>query len=94
MYNKFASFLEDMDRVEIALNSATRAHGDAMNSLKEGSRRGNTIMGRFETIRKLEAKTNKKIPPKHLSEIDLLPEDDKIIILDTGTTIDDTIPED
>src|SRR5450432_190684 len=94
LYNKFASFLEDMDRVESALNSATKAHNDAMNSLKDGSRRGNTIIGRFETIRKLEAKTNKKIPLKHLNEIELLPEDDEIIILDTGTTIDDTIPED
>jgi len=93
LYNKFASFLEDMDRVETALNSATKAHNDAMNSLKDGSRRGNTIIGRFENIRKLEAKTNKKIPAKHLNEIELLPDDNEIVILDTGTSISEVIPE-
>ncbi len=93
LYNKFASFLEDMDRVESALNSATKAHNDAMNSLKDGSRRGNTIIGRFENIRKLEAKTNKIIPAKHLNEIELLPDDNEIVILDTGTSISEVIPE-
>lgn len=91
LYNKFASFLEDMDRIETALNSASRAHSDAMYSLKDGTKKGNTIIGRFETIRKLEAKTNKVIPAKFLSEIDLLPDDDDVKILDTGTTSEDSI---
>lgn len=86
LYNKFVSFLEDMDKVEVALTSATKAHRDAMNGLKDGTSKGRTIIGRFETIKKLEAKTNKNIPEKHLKEIELLPDDNDIIILDTGTT--------
>ena len=57
-----------------------------MYSLKDGTKKGNTIIGRFETIKKLEAKTNKEIPDKHLKEIELLPDDEEVIILDTGTT--------
>jgi hypothetical protein len=38
--------------------------------------------------------TNKKIPLKHLNEIELLPEDDEITILETGTTMEDDISED
>ena len=57
-----------------------------MNGLKDGTSKGRTIIGRFETIKKLEAKTNKNIPDKHLKEIELLPDDNEVIILDTGTT--------
>jgi DNA recombination protein RmuC len=87
LYNKFVSFLEDMDKIETALTSANKAHRDAMYSLKDGTKKGNTIIGRFETIKKLEARTNKEIPDKHLKEIELLPNDDEVIILDTGTTL-------
>lgn len=83
LYNKFVSFLEDMDKIESALNAANKAHRDAMYSLKDGTKKGNTIIGRFETIKKLEAKTNKNIPEKHLREIDILPEDTDIIIYET-----------
>lgn len=93
LYNKFVSFLEDMDKIETALNSANKAHRDAMYSLKDGTKKGNTIIGRFETIRKLEAKTNKVIPAKFLNEIELLPDDDEVKVLDTGTTSDDAISE-
>ncbi len=88
LYNKFVLFLEEMDKVETALNTASRAHRAAMDDLKDGTKKGNTIIGRFETIKKLEAKTNKQIPDKYLAEIDLLPDDDEIIVLDTGTTKD------
>ena len=76
LYNKFVSFLEEMDKVENALSAANKAHRDAMYSLKDGTKKGNTIIGRFETIKKLEAKTNKEIPEKYLREIDLLPDED------------------
>ena len=78
LYNKFVSFLEDMDKIETALSMAHKAHRDAMYSLKEGSKKGNTIIGRFETIKKLEAKTNKEIPEKYLREIELLPDEEDI----------------
>jgi DNA recombination protein RmuC len=64
-----------------------------MNNLKDGTRKGNTIIGRFETIKKLEAKTNKSIHEKHLREIELLPDDDEVIILDTGTNNENSVPD-
>jgi DNA recombination protein RmuC len=93
LYNKFVTFLEDMDRIETALISANKAHRDAMYSLKDGTKKGNTIIGRFETIRKLEAKTNKGIPEKHLKEIELLPDDNEVAVLDTGTISIDVITD-
>ena len=75
LYNKFVSFLEDMDKIESALTMANKAHKDAMYSLKDGTKKGNTIIGRFDTIKKLEAKTNKEIPEKYLREIELLPDE-------------------
>lgn len=84
LYNKFVGFLEEMDKIEQALTAAGSAHRNAMYSLKDGTKKGNTIIGRFETIRKLEAKTNKKIPEQHLREIELLPDDNDIIVLDMG----------
>lgn len=75
LYNKFAGFLEDMDKVGSALAAAGQAHQDAMYSLKDGNRKGSTIIGRFENIRKLEARTSKQIPDRHLKEIELLPDD-------------------
>ncbi|MBZ4191304.1 DNA recombination protein RmuC [Niabella beijingensis] len=76
LYNKFVLFLEEMDRVEGALTQASRAHRDAMNHLKEGTKKGNTIIGRFERIRNLEAKVSKQIPGKYLTGLELLPDDD------------------
>lgn len=78
LYNKFVGFLDEMDAIEVALRSATKAHHDAMSSLKDGAKKGSTIIGRFEAIKKLEAKTNKSIPEKHLREIGLLPDDTSV----------------
>lgn len=93
LYNKFVSFLEDMDKIDAAITSASKAHRDAMYSLKDGTKKGNTIIGRFETIKKLEAKTNKNIPDKYLKEIELLTDDNDVIILDTGVTDANAITE-
>ncbi|WP_300600287.1 DNA recombination protein RmuC [Niabella sp.] len=76
LYNKFVLFLEEMDRVEHALSQASKAHRDAMNHLSEGTKKGNTIIGRFERIKSLEAKTNKQIPEKYLTTLEPLPEDE------------------
>ncbi|MGJ7031540.1 DNA recombination protein RmuC [Niabella hirudinis] len=76
LYNKFVLFLEEMERVEGALSQASKAHRDAMNHLKEGTKKGNTIIGRFEKIRSLEAKVNKQIPGKYLAELEVLPDEE------------------
>jgi DNA recombination protein RmuC len=80
LFNKFVAFLEEMERVEIGLSTANKSYHEAMRHLTTGPKRGSTIIGRFESIQKLEAKTNKKIPTKFIKEIDLLEseEDDEI----------------
>lgn len=64
LYNKFVGFVEDMQKIERGLDSSRNAYNDAMNKLKEG--RGNLVR-QTERIRKLGAKTNKKLP-KDLTE--------------------------
>jgi DNA recombination protein RmuC len=84
LYNKFVTFLEQMDSIEAGLQAAMKAHHDAMYSLKDGTKKGNTIIGRFEMIRKLEARTNKLIPQKHISDFDIPDEENDVKILETG----------
>ena len=72
LYDKFVTFLEQMEAVEAGLEAAMEAHRNAMYSLSEGTRKGHTIIGRFEAIRKLEAKADKRIKDKYLKEIGFL----------------------
>lgn len=84
LYDKFVLFLEEMEKLGTGLNGANKAFKDAMDNLKDGTRKGNTIIGRFETIKNLEAKTNKTIPDKYIAEIELLGEDNEIKALELG----------
>jgi DNA recombination protein RmuC len=68
LYDKFVDFIGDMDRIEEALNGAGAAYRDAMYKLRSGERKGFTIMGRMEAIRRLEARVSKVMPGKHLTE--------------------------
>jgi len=77
LYDKFVAFLESMEAVGSGLNGAENAFRDAMNHLVEGTKKGATIIGRFDAIRKLEAKTNKRIPEKYLTSLDILGEDEE-----------------
>ncbi|MGX5817551.1 DNA recombination protein RmuC [Chitinophaga lutea] len=77
LYDKFASFLEEMQQMGHHLRQAGNAYDDAMKKLKDGKRRGDTIIGRFEAIEKLDAKTNKPLPKDIVSEMNVLfPEDE------------------
>jgi DNA recombination protein RmuC len=71
LYDKFVTFLEEMEKVGMGLQSAGKSYKEAMDRLKDGVRKDDTIIGRFETIKKLEAKTNKSIPRKYLDELDI-----------------------
>lgn len=68
LYDKFVDFIGDMDRIEEALNGAGAAYRDAMYKLRSGERKGYTILGRMEAIRRLEARVSKVMPAKYLSE--------------------------
>lgn len=92
LYDKFVLFLEEMDKIGNGLQSAQRSYKEAMDRLKEGARKGDTIIGKFETIRKLEAKTNKSIPPKFIAELSLMEDDTDDNRNDPSDTI--ALPED
>ena len=76
LYDKFVTFLEEMEKVGTGLQNANRSYSEAMDRLKDGVRKGDTIIGRFETIKKLEAKTNKSIPKKYLDELQIFNDDE------------------
>ncbi|MBL7736850.1 MAG: DNA recombination protein RmuC [Chitinophagaceae bacterium] len=69
LYDKFVTFIEEMDKVGAGLSQANKSYKEAIDRLKDGARKGDTIIGRFENIRKLEARTAKKLPDKWLNEI-------------------------
>jgi DNA recombination protein RmuC len=81
LYDKFVTFLEEMEKVGTGLQNANRSYNEAMDRLKDGVRKGDTIIGRFETIKKLEAKTNKSIPRKYLDELEVFGEESETPVI-------------
>lgn len=67
LYDKFVGFLDDMEKIDNALDSTRKHYDAAMNKLTEG--RGN-LVGRIEKFRKLGVQPNKKIDQKLLDEDD------------------------
>ncbi len=61
LYDKFAAFVEDMNKVGKRLRGAEEAWQAAMNKLSEGKRPGDTILGKAEKIKALGARTTKSI---------------------------------
>ncbi len=68
LYDKFVSFLNDIEKIGKSIDATKNAYDDAMNKLKTGS--GNLIK-RASDIQKLGAKTQKQIPDKFISDDDL-----------------------
>ena len=58
MYDKFAGFLEDMDRLGKQLDLGMRSYDSAVNKLKTG--KGN-LLGKAERLKKLGAQVSKQI---------------------------------
>ena len=76
LYDKFVGFANDMLEIKKRIRDADNAYDAAMNKLKDGRKRGETIIGRIENIRKLEATVKNKMPDAFLAEIELLDTDD------------------
>ncbi|HRQ19373.1 MAG TPA: DNA recombination protein RmuC, partial [Agriterribacter sp.] len=76
LYDKFVGFAEDMLKIKAKLKDTSDTYDNAMNK-KDGKKRGDTIIGRLEKIKHLEATTNKTMPQALLTEIELLEEDDE-----------------
>lgn len=77
LYDKFVGFANDMLEIKRRIRDADNAYDAAMNKLKEGKKRGETIIGRIENIRKLEATVKNKMPDAFLAEIELLETDEE-----------------
>ena len=72
LYDKMVSFVADFETVGESLHAASASYKSAFDRLKDGKRRGDTILGRFENIKTLEAKTTKSLPQQLLNELDIL----------------------
>jgi DNA recombination protein RmuC len=72
LYDKFVSFVDDFEKIGDSLHQASASYKNAFDRLKDGKRRGDTILGRFENIKTLEAKTTKSLPQPLLNELDIL----------------------
>jgi DNA recombination protein RmuC len=72
LYDKFVSFVDDFEKIGDSLHVASASYKSAYDRLKDGKRRGDTILGRFENIKTLEAKTTKSLSPQLLNELDIL----------------------
>jgi DNA recombination protein RmuC len=67
LYDKFVAFISDMDAIGKSLDSARKTYDQASNKLYSGS--GNLVK-RAENIRRLGAKTTKKLPTERLTDAD------------------------
>ena len=65
LYDKFVSFISDMESIGKSLESTRKTYDQATNKLYSGS--GNLVR-RAENIRKLGAKTTKELPPEIIGE--------------------------
>ncbi len=77
LYDKFVGFANDMLEIKRRIRDADNAYDSAMNKLRNGKKRGETIIGRIENIRKLEAIVKNKMPDAFLAEIELLETDEE-----------------
>jgi DNA recombination protein RmuC len=62
LYDKFVNFVDDLRQVGQRLDQLQNAYGDAMYKLSDGKRFSQTLIGRAEKLRKLGARTSKKLP--------------------------------
>ena len=62
LYDKFVGFVDDLIKVGQTIDTSKKIYADAMNKLTESTRKGDTIIGRFERIKELGAKATKSLP--------------------------------
>lgn len=70
LYDKFVAFMEDMRKVGERLNGAKEEYARGMNKLFESKKKGDTIIGRIERIKKLGADASKQLPQSLLDRIE------------------------
>jgi DNA recombination protein RmuC len=63
LYDKFAGFVADLEKIGKNLSATQNSYSDAMNKLHTGS--GN-LLGKVENLKKLGAKTSKELPANYI----------------------------
>jgi len=64
LYDKFVNFVSDLENIGDKLDIARASYDSAMNKLTSGGKKGDTILGRIENLKKLGARTSKEISEK------------------------------
>ncbi len=64
LYDKFVNFVGDLENIGEKLDTAKSSYDSAMNKLVSGGKKGDTILGRIENLKKLGARTSKEISGK------------------------------
>ncbi len=64
LYDKFVNFITDLENIGEKLDTAKTSYDSAMNKLISGGKKGDTILGRIENLKKLGARTSKEISGK------------------------------
>ncbi len=72
LYDKFVSFVDDLQVIGERLDQARNAWDGAMNKLSDSKRFGDTLIGRAQKIKELGAKATKQLPQNLLE----LPEEE------------------
>ena len=64
LYDKFVSFVEDLQGIGSRIDQLHKVYEDAMYKLHDGKRKSDTLIGRAERIRDLGARSSKELPPE------------------------------
>lgn len=62
MYDKFVGFVNDLQDIGQQLDRTQKTYQAALNKLKDGGKKGDTLIGRAERLRALGARTKKQLP--------------------------------
>jgi DNA recombination protein RmuC len=77
LYDKFVGFIEDMKKIDKAINHSKEAYDSAISKLKDG--KGN-LVSRVENIKKLGASSTKTIPQEFSNDdVALLDSEDEVV---------------
>ncbi len=68
LYNKFVAFTEDLIKVGERIKATKNDYDAAMNKLTTSTKKGDTIIGRIENIKKLGANTNKSLDQRLINK--------------------------
>lgn len=70
LYDKFVGFMDDLIKVGRTLDDSQKTYREAMNKLVDSPKKGDTIIGRFERIKKLGANASKSIQQGLLDRVE------------------------